>query len=464
MAAVRVLLLGSAGADGWPDALCGCGSCAGALRHGAVRRPTSVLVDDAVVLDLGAESAGAAVRAGRTLTSIRAVLLSGAHLGDPSAALLADDRSPHDGRPGPVVAGSEQALASLRSAASAPGQAHSCVEVRPGDKFSVKSPTGAYDVEVLAVQPTGSPPGVCGYLLTAPDGSLLLYAAGALPEASLAALGDRALRVLLLAADTSVPSSSNQNLDAFAVQVAALRAAEVVDHRTEVIAVHVGHGSPPDLETRLAAVGARVGHDLETIAVGADREIERSGQRTLVLGAARSGKSSTAERLVTEAADEWAGLHGTRTDPVTYVATGPAAGSDPEWAERVRLHRERRPARWRTVETTDVAGVLAEARGPVLVDCLTLWLTALLDAAGAWDARPGWREHLDREVTRLTDAWVTTPVPVIAVSNEVGAGVVPSSTAGRLFRDEQGRLNARLAATADRCLLVVAGRALELPS
>ncbi|CAN5529593.1 bifunctional adenosylcobinamide kinase/adenosylcobinamide-phosphate guanylyltransferase [soil metagenome] len=460
---MRVLLLGSACADGWPDAVCGCDSCADALRRGVVRRPTSVLVDDAVVLDLGAESAGAAVRAGRSLASIRALLLSGAHPVDPSVASLAANWSPHDDRPAPMVVGNEHALVGCRSAVSTPGQAQNCVEVRPGDRLSVESPAGAYDVEVLAAQRAGASAGVCGYLLTAADGSRLLYAAGSLPEASLAALAGRHLRVLLLAADMSAPLSSHQDLEAFAVQVAALRAVGVVDHRTEVIATHLGHCSPPDVEARLAAVGARTGHDLETIAVGAEREIDRPGHRTLVLGAARSGKSSTAERLATEVADELAGRSGSHTHPVTYVATGPATGSDPEWAERVRRHRERRPARWRTVETTDVASLLADARGPVLVDCLTLWLTALLDAAGAWDARPGWREHVDREVTRLADAWVATPMPVIAVSNEVGAGVVPSTAAGRLFRDEQGRLNARLAATADRCLLVVAGRTLELP-
>lgn len=94
----------------------------------------------------------------------------------------------------------------------------------------------------------------------------------------------------------------------------------------------------------------------------------------MILGGARSGKSSEAERRLTLLADD-----------AVYVATGGRRDGDADWAERVRRHRERRPASWTTVETANVAAVLRGATRPVLVDCLTLWLTAAMDEVGAWD-------------------------------------------------------------------------------
>ena len=96
-------------------------------------------------------------------------------------------------------------------------------------------------------------------------------------------------------------------------------------------------------------------------------------RRTLVLGGARSGKSLEAERRL-------AGFPG-----VVYVATGGSRDGDPEWAARVGAHRERRPASWRTQETCDLVPLLAADGPPLLVDCLSLWLTDAMDAAGAWD-------------------------------------------------------------------------------
>jgi adenosylcobinamide kinase/adenosylcobinamide-phosphate guanylyltransferase len=177
-------------------------------------------------------------------------------------------------------------------------------------------------------------------------------------------------------------------------------------------------------------------------------------RRVLVLGGARSGKSTLAEHLLDGVPD------------AVYVATGhpPTATDDAEWAARVARHRERRPAGWRTVETLDVGGVLREEGPPVLVDCLTLWLSRTLDEIGAWDGRSAWHDRLERAVADLEAAWRATRRTVVAVSNEVGSGVVPASDAGRLFRDLQGRLNAGLAAAADDAWLVVAGRAVPLPA
>lgn len=465
---MRVLLLGTGSAEGWPNAFCGCQSCADMLRRGTVRRPTSALVDGTVLLDCGPETPRAALQAGVALTTLRAILLTHDHPDHSSPmALLARDwaTSSSHGRPLTVV-GSPATLARWRPWTAPDTPRVRFVEAAAGDRLGVDGPDGTYAVDVLAAGHRGATgdEGVL-YLLTAPDGSRLLYATdtGPLPEPTVAALGGGRLDLLLLEetfGDHVGHGTQHLDLATFGPQLDRLRASGIVDAGTEVVAVHLSHHNPPDLDDRLAGVGARAGHDLEILGGSAAAPMARTGLRTLVLGAARSGKSSTAERLIADL-----GAAGDpSTAPVTYVATGPlAATGDAEWSERVLAHRARRPESWRTVETDDVAGVLATARGPVLVDCLTLWLTSVLDGAGAWEAREGWRAHLEREVTRLADAWTAADVPVVAVSNEVGAGVVPASEAGRLFRDEQGRLNTRLAATADRCLLVVAGRVLDLP-
>jgi adenosylcobinamide kinase/adenosylcobinamide-phosphate guanylyltransferase len=188
----------------------------------------------------------------------------------------------------------------------------------------------------------------------------------------------------------------------------------------------------------------------------------------LVLGGARSGKSREAERMLAAAAD------------VTYVATGGRRDGDPEWAERIAAHRSRRPPRWRTVETLDVAGSVrsAGAGQAVLVDCLALWLAGLLDAHGAWDADPptattpesgrddtagAVADTVAGEVGRLTAALRDTAAEIVLVSNEVGMGVVPPTRSGRLFRDLLGQLNAAVSAACDETVLLVAGRPVRLP-
>ena len=172
--------------------------------------------------------------------------------------------------------------------------------------------------------------------------------------------------------------------------------------------------------------------------------------RTLVIGGARSGKSRAAEAML-------AGTAG-----VTYVATAYPADHDPEWTARVAAHRARRPATWSTVETLELTDLLVADGGPLLVDCLTLWLTDRLDRAGAWDQPPSgpWRDALGADVAGLLAALRGTQAQVVLVSNEVGQGVVPASASGRLFQDEQGRLNIQAAEVADRVVLVVAGHPL----
>lgn len=162
---------------------------------------------------------------------------------------------------------------------------------------------------------------------------------------------------------------------------------------------------------------------------------------TLVLGGARSGKSRHAERLVASLPPPW-----------IYLAT--AQAGDDEMAARIAAHRARRDACWHTVEAPrDLRGALAAcADTPVLLDCVTLWLSNLMLAEA----------DIAAEMDGLEAALAAATAPVVAVANEVGSGIVPEFALGRRFRDLQGTLNQRLAARADRVVLMVAGLPLAL--
>ncbi|MGE5133981.1 MAG: uroporphyrinogen-III C-methyltransferase [Gemmatimonadota bacterium] len=174
----------------------------------------------------------------------------------------------------------------------------------------------------------------------------------------------------------------------------------------------------------------------------------RPPRRVLVLGGARSGKSAVAEGFLAGG------------DAVDYVATGaPPDAGDPEWAARVAGHRQRRPPQWRTIETLDLHQVLRDpgAAAPVLVDCLSTWLARVMDACGAWDGCEAAAGALATRVDDLVAAWRASTRAVVAVSSEVGSGVVPGTLSGRRFRDELGSLNARIAAECDEVWLCTAG-------
>jgi adenosylcobinamide kinase/adenosylcobinamide-phosphate guanylyltransferase len=173
--------------------------------------------------------------------------------------------------------------------------------------------------------------------------------------------------------------------------------------------------------------------------------------RVLVIGGARSGKSAYAESLLTAQPD------------VTYVATGPTRHDDPEWAARVAAHKLRRPPGWRTLETTELGALLGRtATQSLIVDSVTTWLSSAMDAAGSWTEDTGAPDRLRAAVDGLVAAWAGAPGRVVAVTDEVGQGVVPETSSGRLFRDELGALNQRLAAAADGVWLVTAGIPLRL--
>ena len=171
--------------------------------------------------------------------------------------------------------------------------------------------------------------------------------------------------------------------------------------------------------------------------------------KVLVTGGVRSGKSRHAEALLAAAG------------AVTYVAPGPVV-DDADWAERIAAHRAARPASWTTLETHDLAGALA-SEGPVIVDCLGTWLTALLDDHGLWEAPTSESSAAVRaELTRATTALAARTADTVLVTNEVGLGVVPSHRSGRVFRDLLGLVNQELAAACDEVHLVIAGRVLTL--
>ena len=169
---------------------------------------------------------------------------------------------------------------------------------------------------------------------------------------------------------------------------------------------------------------------------------------TLVLGGARSGKSTYAEKLVTGT------LFGASPRPAVYIAT--AEAGDVEMATRIMAHRARRGVGWTTLEEPiKLAEALDGAqtyRQPVLVDCLTLWLSNLMHV----------RADLDEATDELVMALDGYGAPVVFVSNEVGLGLVPETPLGRSFRDAQGRLNMRVAERADRVVLMAAGLPLNL--
>jgi adenosylcobinamide kinase/adenosylcobinamide-phosphate guanylyltransferase len=167
----------------------------------------------------------------------------------------------------------------------------------------------------------------------------------------------------------------------------------------------------------------------------------------LVTGGVRSGKSRHAESLLEGVA-------------ATYVAPGPVV-DDADWQVPVAAHRARRPDSWTTLETHDLAAALAPP-GPVLVDCLGTWLTAVIDEHALWEAPAD-------EVTDLVDRLASRAIAVLAarddvvlVTNEVGLGVVPEHRSGRLFRDLLGLVNQRVADACAEVHLVVAGRVLRL--
>ena len=166
---------------------------------------------------------------------------------------------------------------------------------------------------------------------------------------------------------------------------------------------------------------------------------------TFLLGGARSGKSALAGRMAVESGE-----------PVVFIATGEPR--DEEMAARIRRHRDDRPATWRTIEAP--LDLLAAFRSTspgdfLIVDCLTLWVSNLLESGVDSDAISAAADGVARELVLRRG---------VVVSNEVGLGIVPANELARAFRDVLGAVNVTFAGLASRAVLMVAGRALELGS
>jgi adenosylcobinamide kinase / adenosylcobinamide-phosphate guanylyltransferase len=168
---------------------------------------------------------------------------------------------------------------------------------------------------------------------------------------------------------------------------------------------------------------------------------------TLLIGGARSGKSSLAIDI--------GHRHDAAGIAVTYIATAPMV--DDDMAERIDRHRAERPVEWATIEEEiDLVGALAHVdTGLVIIDCLTLWTSNLM-----------WRDMSDGTIHALAnqaaEATADRAGPTVAVTNEVGLGVHPETDLGRRYRDVLGRVNQVWTAAAETTLLLVAGQAIKL--
>jgi adenosyl cobinamide kinase/adenosyl cobinamide phosphate guanylyltransferase len=411
---MRVLVEGSGGASGWPKPGCRCASCLSQIMDGSLRKRSAIVVDDVVRLGVGGARGSAGGSAGG----------GGAGGGSTGGGGAGGGGAGGTGTGGEEFA--EGYLVRRLADARDPGRA------------------GGWDV-------------------TAPDGGRLLYPAG--PAAVPVPDGDAGPYDIAFLDLLGEPA-----------QLGLLRARGLVTADTITMVAFADHRVPsePELWRRCGFWRAVVPGDGDTVTT--DRSDKRAGKdlagtmrrrpwRVLVLGGARSGKSERAELRLAGEPD------------VTYVATGPAGGGsgggdpagpaglgdpeDPEWAARVAAHRARRPAWWRTAETTDLAGVLTSAQGAnaaLLIDGIGTWLASVLDECGGWDGSAEPTARVSGRIGGLVAAWRQTQAYVVAVSDEVGLGVVPATPAGRLFRDELGRLNQLLAAESEETELVVAGR------
>jgi adenosylcobinamide kinase/adenosylcobinamide-phosphate guanylyltransferase len=416
--AMEIRLLGTGGRDGWPQPGCRCASCARARSSGRHRNRAEVVVDG--VLRLTPGEPPARVPSQETAAQETGAQETGAH----AAGTRETGAGEAGGRPG----------------------GHRVEEVAGG--WSVTGPDGA---RLLVADGSGA------VLYPAPGPAQPAPGPPQPDPGPPVAAGPYDAVLLDLLEDPAL--------------LGALRRRGLVGVRTAVAVLYADHRVPSEEELgqRCRFWGAAVPADGDVLtatpsasrpgASPADAGASQPGagapelappQRVLVLGGARSGKSRHAElRLAAE-------------PEVTYLASGPypagfQPGEDSDWAERVAAHRARRPSWWRTVESVDAADVLRKESGVVLFDGAGTWLAAMLDeSATEWS--------IAAKVDELIDAWRQTRARVVAVSDEVGLSVHPETRAGRVFRDQLGWLNQRLAAESEQTVLMIAGRPVELSS
>jgi adenosylcobinamide kinase / adenosylcobinamide-phosphate guanylyltransferase len=332
-----------------------------------------------------------------------------------------------------------------------------------------------------------------GFDITGPDGGRLLLSGGP-GEVPAPPPGARPYDVALL------------DLLAEPTQLGKLRADGLVHDRTAVAALYTDHriASEEEMARRCGLWRAIQAGDGQLVVGPGAVAPSRAPRphRTLIIGGARSGKSTEAElrvaaepRVTFVAAGPFppdqetgsdAGTGPPNRSPDQRLGTGgdswsgPDGEPDREWASRVAIHQARRPGWWRTVESLDIAGILRAETGALLIDGIGTWLAAVLDQAGMWAAEvvatpprdaggassrgePDPDAVVQARIDELVSAWRQTSALVVAVTDQVGSGLVPAYPAGRLFRDQLGWLNQRLAGESELNLHVVAGRVTTLP-
>lgn len=460
---MRITILGSGSADGWPNPFCVCHSCSTERAAGRARQPSSALVDDVVLIDCGPTTphlpGGAA-----PLDRLEHLLITHGHPDHLHPAVLLTRQWAH-----PThclhVWGPSRAIDLCRDWV-APDALVEFHVLAPGDDAELPTSLGTYRLSVWSARHAHGDGDALAeeallFTVADPQGARLLYATdtGPFPVDEVGLPSDP-VDVLLMDetfGDHTTHGTGHLDLATMPIVLADLRAGGVVTQGTRVLATHLSHHNPPtpQLRSRLGDLGIEVAEDGMVV----DTSASGGAHHHLVLGGARSGKSHYAEMLAAEATH------------VTYVATSGERPDDPEWLERVRRHRERRPQDWATIETTDLGAVLTDAAPgtTVLVDCLALWLTAVLDDVDAWSRLEN-GEHAEieaearRRIEDLVAGVVGCPADLVLVSNEVGMGVVPATASGRLFRDLLGALNALLAQHVRDVTLMVAGRPMPVPT
>ncbi len=459
-------MLGTGSADGWPNPFCECRSCRSERSRGRSRGCSSVLIDDRIMIDCGPTAPAAAARAGISLEPVEHVLLTHGHPDHLAPAFLLSRQWIPD-LADLHVWGPPSAIDLCRDWLGPRAGIH-LHPIAPDEEHALATAVGTYAVRVVDAAHHHGDGDVLAqeavlYDITAPSpATRLLYATdtGRLSTEQLEAVRDRAFDLVLIDATfgpVTDHGTGHLDFETLPTVLADLASVGAVSTDCDVVATHLSHHNPPmpELAAILGSMGIRVVEDLDEINVG---EPIRP-RHHLVIGGARSGKSTHAEELASRAAAN-----------VIYLATAPAQPGDREWDERIAVHRDRRPDHWQTIESLDIAATLdAAAPGStVLVDCMGMWLTGHLDQLDGWSddraTAAAARQNVLARVDELVASLAKTSSSVIIVSNEVGAGVVPATSSGRLFRDLLGIVNARLAHGCDDCTLVVAGRPLPLPT
>ena len=459
---MRVQLLGTGSADGWPNPFCDCPSCASERAFGRARTSSSALVDGVLMLDCGPTATHAAARAGTILAAVEHVLITHGHPDHLAPEFLlwrewiSDLPMLHVWAPAAAIERCRHWVGP-----SSPVTFH---PVAPGEVIDAVTASGTYRVRVLpAAHGHGNGDELADeavlYDITAPDASTLFYATdtGPLDDDQIEWVRARSFDLMLV--DESFGNLADHgtgHLDLLTLPPLLARLHEVgaVTEQTDVIAIHLSHHNPPTLQLAeiLRPLGVRIVDDLTIVDTG----LGIPSIHHLILGGVRSGKSTHAEALAAGHAS------------VTYVATGASRPDDVEWNARVAAHRQRRPPTWQTLESADLISIISDAHtnDTLLIDCIGMWLTRQLDEADAWSQDPAITDAavvlVNIKITELAALVTAAPANLIIVTNEVGQGVVPATASGRLFRDLMGITNTALSRACTDVTFMVAGRPLPM--